>query len=98
MADIPYAFTLVIITPDAKNVITLQSQQLGPLATMTPLSKFDPDAVAPLLVKMNAPISHEESPVPSALFGTFTINLSMYNPEVTGVEKPRGKGSDDRKQ
>lgn len=85
-APAEYQFTLNIITPDGKNVYSLMATDLAKVATLHPLNGGGNDAGqdARELVDLNAPISHKRYPPlhgQSDLFGTFIVNLSIYNPD-----------------
>jgi hypothetical protein len=79
-----YQFTLKIITPDGRNVYTVDATQLSQLVTPQPITHGPGDDRNDVqeLVDLSAPISHRryEGPGDADLFGTFIVNLSIYNP------------------
>lgn len=81
-----YQFTLRVITPDGKNVYSLMATDLAKVATLQSLQGGGNDGGqdARELVDLNAPISHKPYPPSHGtvdLFGTFIVNLSIYNPD-----------------
>jgi len=74
-----YEFTLKIITPDGKNVYTVESAQIAQLAAAQSVKG---DKEARELLDLSAPIAHVpyKGPGEVKLLGTFFINLSVYNP------------------
>ncbi|HWO21315.1 MAG TPA: hypothetical protein VNO30_21255 [Kofleriaceae bacterium] len=79
-----YQFTLKIITPDGLNVYTVEASQLSQIATPQSINSGSGDGKNDVreLVDLSAPISHRryEGPGNVDLFGTFIVNLSVYNP------------------
>lgn len=81
-----YQFTLRVITPDGKNVYSVMATDLAKVATLQSITGGGNEGGQDVreLVDLNAPISHKLYPPShgqSDLFGTFIINLSIYNPD-----------------
>ena len=83
-----YEFVLRVITPDGKNVYSVDAIQLAQIASMQPLTPDATDAAE--LLRLTAPVAHVPFPEHAALFGTFLVNLSVFNPDVTGGKKRGG--------
>jgi hypothetical protein len=80
-----YEFVLRVITPDGKNVYSVDAIQLAQVASLQPLTQNDTDAAE--LLRLTAPIAHVPFPEHAALFGTFLVNLSVFNPDVNSGKK-----------
>lgn len=80
-----YQFTLKIITPDGLNVYTVDATQLSQIVTPQSINSGNGDDRNDVreLVDLSAPISHRryDGPGDVDLFGTFIVNLSVYNPK-----------------